>query len=72
MAVQETLENPAPAANGHRPEAQDAPIESHPLAGILGAFRDDPEYDALMERVEEHRREMEAEEAGAETARVRP
>ena len=43
MAIQETLEKPLPVANGHRTDAEDAPIENHPLAGIIGAFENDLE-----------------------------
>jgi len=68
MATQETLTKPT--ANGHRAETGDAPIENHPLAGVIGAFRDDPEYDALLEQIAEHRRRVDAEEGLAVGASV--
>ena len=43
-----------PAGNGHRAEPEGAPLKNHPLAGVIGAFRDDPEYDALLEQIKKH------------------
>ena len=48
----QTLENPV--GNGYRAEQGDPAIENHPLAGLIGVFRDDPEYDALLEQIKKH------------------
>lgn len=42
----------------------------NPLLSVIGAFKDDPEYDALMEAVAEYRRQLDAQENLEELARV--
>ncbi len=41
----------------------DLPVDStNPILSVIGAFEDDPEYDALMEAVYKYRRELDAQE----------
>jgi hypothetical protein len=52
------------ATNGYKdleaPEAGPL-IADHPLADVIGAFKDDPMLDAMLENIQEHRRQLERE-----------
>lgn len=57
-----SLAEPAPAANST--DAPSAPvIDYNPLLSVIGAFENDPGYDALMEDVSEYRRQLDARES---------
>ncbi len=49
----------------------DVPIaqsNEHPLMKHFGRFKDDPTFDDLLERIDDYRREFDAEEAAKEAA----
>jgi hypothetical protein len=49
------------------PKAEPAPeVVPHPLASLVGAWKDTEKLKTLTERVEAYRREVEAKERGAE------
>jgi hypothetical protein len=43
-------------------ERNDLGADHNPLLSVIGAFENDPEYDALMEDVYEYRRQLDARE----------
>ena len=43
-------------------ERRDLRPDQSPLLSVIGAFENDPEYDALMEDVSEYRRQLDARE----------
>lgn len=45
------------------PPPSDPPSDHNPLLSVIGAFENDPEYDALMEDVYEYRRQLDARES---------
>lgn len=51
--------------SGHRNGAEAAPVGSAAeyLADSIGAFKDDPTFDELMEIIRERRREMNADDS---------
>jgi len=57
------LAEPTPISN--RADSPPAPMSNqNPLLSVIGAFENDPEYDALMEDVYEYRRQLDARENG--------
>jgi len=60
MAIQTLEKN---TENGAQPPSDVPAVEQpHPLASVLGSFRDDPDtLDAIMAGVEKYRQQMEAE-----------
>jgi hypothetical protein len=61
MAIDTITQYPAAPA---QPSVDEPKLgEQHPLAPVIGAFKDDPTLDAVMEEVYRHRHEMEAEES---------
>lgn len=55
------LAEPIPGPNGADSAPSSMPAHN-PLLSVIGAFEDDPEYDALMEDIREHRRLLDAHE----------
>lgn len=55
-----------PTATGTTPETDEqAGVQTesqNPLLSVIGAFANDPDYDALMEDVYEYRRQLDAQE----------
>jgi hypothetical protein len=61
MSKPQVLAEPNPVSNGADSTHTPRP-DQNPLLSVIGAFENDPGYDALMEDVYEYRRQLDARE----------